>query len=136
MALLPNVLGKQAAKAAGAYEAWMVDESGRITEGTASNAWMVERDGTLVTRPAGPEILSGITRQTVLRLAKEAGMATAERPFTVAEAQNAAEAFATGTTILIKPVGRIDGKTVGDGSAGPVTRRLLDLYLAHMEKKR
>jgi D-alanine transaminase len=131
ISLLPNVLGKQQAIEAGAYEAWMTDEEGRITEGTSSNAWIVV-DGTLVTRQADRAILNGITRRAVLRIAAEHGIAFVERPFTVAEAIGASEAFTTSTTALLKPVIRIGADIVGDGRVGPLTSRLLDFYIDHM----
>lgn len=131
ISLLPNVLGKQQAVEAGAYEAWMTDEEGRVTEGTSSNAWIVA-DGTLVTRQADRAILNGITRRTVLRIAADHGIAFVERPFTAAEAIGASEAFTTSTTALLKPVVRIGEKAVGDGRTGPLTSRLLDYYIDHM----
>ena len=131
VSLLPNVLGKQQAIEASAYEAWMTDEEGRITEGTSSNAWIVV-DGTLVTRQADRAILNGITRRAVLRIAAEHGIAFVERPFTVAEAIAASEAFTTSTTALLKPVIRIGKDIVGDGRVGPLTSRLLDFYIDHM----
>lgn len=131
VSLLPNVLGKQQAIEAGAYEAWMTDEEGRITEGTSSNAWIVV-DGTLVTRQADRAILNGITRRAVLRIAAEHGIAFVERPFTVAEAIGASEAFTTSTTALLKPVIRIGKDIVGDGRVGLLTSRLLDFYIDHM----
>ena len=133
VSLLPNVLGKQHAVAAGAYEAWLVDDAGRITEGTASNAWIVTRTGELVTHPADRAILGGVTRIVVIELARAMSLAVAERPFAVAEAKQAAEAFLTSTTSFVKPVVRIDGVAIGDGGIGPVSARLLDAYLAHVE---
>ena len=132
VALLPNVLARQQAVEAGAYEAWMVDGDGLVTEGTASNAWIVTKDGTLVTRHVDTAILEGITRRAVADLAAAQGLAMVERPFTVAEAQAAAEAFVTGTTSLVKPVVRIDDAPVGDGQPGPLTTRLLAWYAQHM----
>lgn len=131
ISLLPNVLGKQQAVEAGAYEAWMTDEEGRVTEGTSSNAWIVA-DGTLVTRQADRAILNGITRRAVLRIAADHNIAFAERPFTAAEAIGASEAFTTSTTALLKPVVTIDGNVVGDGRVGSLTSRLLDFYIDHM----
>jgi D-alanine transaminase len=133
ISLLPNVLGKQQAVEAGAYEAWMTDEDGRITEGTSSNAWIVA-DRTLVTRQADRAILNGITRRTVLRIAADHGVAFVERPFTPAEAIGATEAFTTSTTALLKPVVRIGEAAVGDGHIGPLTSRLLDFYIDHMNE--
>ena len=130
--LLPNVMAKQAAKEDGAYEAWMVDDAGRITEGSSTNAWIVAADGTLVTREAGPAILNGVTRMTLLRLAREAGLKVAERPFTLEEAKAAREAFLSSTTTWVLPVVSIDGVPVGNGHPGTQTRRMRALYQAAM----
>ena len=126
--LLPNCLGKQAAHEAGAYEAWQVDRDGRVTEGTSSNAWIVTADGRLVTRHLGNEILHGVTRRTVLAIAGEEGITLDERPFDVAEAKVAAEAFVTSATSFVTPVVRIDDTVIGSGRPGPLTRRLLAWY--------
>lgn len=135
VSLIANVLAKQAAKEKGAYEAWLIDEKGRVTEGSASNAWIVTAKGEIVTRHLDESILAGTTRAAVLALAAAEGMKFVERGFTVAEALKAREAFATGATTLVKPVVGIDGKKVGTGKPGPVALRLLDLYLAHMDGK-
>jgi D-alanine transaminase len=127
IALLPNVLGKQQAVEAGAFEAWMVDDDGFVTEGTSTNAWIVTRKGELVTHQADTSILHGVTRAVVLEAAGGAGLEVVERPFTVAEAKRAAEAFLTSTTSAVMPVVRIDGAPVGDGKPGAVTRRLMQL---------
>lgn len=134
VALVANVLGKQAAIDAGAYEAWMVDGDGFVTEGTTSNAWIVTAAGELITRQADAAILSGITRHAVLALASEPELRMVERPFSVAEAKAAAEAFLTSTTALVKPVVAIDDATVGSGGIGPYTERLLNLYLQHLNR--
>ena len=126
--LLPNCLAKQQAQEAGAYEAWQVDADGSVTEGTSSNAWIVTADGRLVTRHLGNEILHGVTRRTILAIAAEEGVKLEERPFDVAEACAAAEAFVTSATSFVTPVVRIDDTVVGDGSPGPLTRRLLAWY--------
>jgi D-alanine transaminase len=133
VALLPNILGKQRARESGAFEAWQVDRDGMVTEGTSTNAWIVTKAGELVTRQTGHAILNGITRLALLDLAREEGVTLAERPFSVAEAQAAREAFLTSTTSLVLPVVRIDDETVGDGKPGPLGRRLLALYAAHAE---
>ncbi|MFN3075744.1 MAG: D-amino-acid transaminase [Alphaproteobacteria bacterium] len=132
--LLPNVLGKQTAKEAGAFEAWMVRENGHVSEGTSSNAWIVTPSGELVTHPAGPAILSGITREAVLEVAATLKLPLVERPFTVAEAQAAAEAFLTSTTNFVMPVIRIDGRPVGSGKPGPITRKLWHGYVARLDR--
>jgi len=126
--LLAASLMKQAAKEAGADDAWMV-EDGFVTEGTSNNAYIVTRAGVIVTRQLSNAILHGITRASVLRLAAEAQMAVEERPFTIAEAQDAAEAFYTSASAFVTPVVAIDGAPVGDGKPGPVAKRLREIYL-------
>ena len=128
ISLLANLLAKQQAAEAGCREAWLVDEAGRVTEGSASNAYIVDGEGRLVTHPLGPRILGGITRSVVLELAREAGIEVVERPFTLEEAKRAREAFLTSTTSLLLPVTRIDEQVVANGVPGSVTRRLARLY--------
>lgn len=135
VALLANVLGKQRAVEAGAYEAWQATAAGEITEGASTNAWMVTREGRVVTHPPGPRILSGVTRLTVLRLAAESQIAVEERPFTVSELKTAREAFLTSTSSHVLPVTSVDGARIGDGRPGPVTMRLRELYLAALEPR-
>lgn len=128
IALLPNCMGKQQAHEAGAYEAWLIDADGLVTEGTSSNAWIVTAEGELVTRHLGNEILHGITRRTVMAIAMEEGLSPEERAFTVAEAKRAREAFVTSATSFVTPVVRIDDAVLGDGRPGPLSRRLLGWY--------
>ena len=130
--LLPNCLAKQAAAEAGAYEALQVDGEGNVTEGTSSNAWIVARDGKLVTRHLSNDILHGVTRRTILAIATEEGVAFEERPFTLEEALEAQEAFVTSATSFVTPVVEIDGGRIGDGKPGPLTRRLLAWYRDYM----
>jgi D-alanine transaminase len=122
--LLPNVLGKQQARAAGAFEAWQVDTEGMVTEGASTNAWIVTEDGALMTRPADHAILNGVTRQVILRQATEFGLRLVERPFSLGQAKSATEAFLTSTTSLVLPVTRIDEVPIGDGRPGPVAQGL------------
>lgn len=131
IALLPNVLGKERARAAGAYEAWQVDREGQVSEGTSTNAWIVTSDGTVVTRQADSAILNGVTRLAVFEIIRREGYGLVERPFTVAEAKAAREAFLTSTTADLLPVVRIDGDPIGSGVPGPLSRRLREFYLAH-----
>jgi D-alanine transaminase len=131
VALLPNVLGKQQAREAGAFEAWQVDRDGRITEGTSTNAWIVTGDGAVVTRAADHAILNGVTRLAVLDIIAREGCRLVERPFTVTEARAADEAFLTSTTSDLLPIVRIDNAPVGDGRPGPLSLKLRDAYLAH-----
>jgi D-alanine transaminase len=132
VALIANVLGKQQAREAGAFEAWQVDAAGQVTDGTSTNAWIVTADGTVVTRAAEHAILNGVTRLAVLDIIRQQGCRLAERPFTVAEAKAAREAFLTSTTSDLLPVVRIDGDPVGEGRPGPLSRQLRAAYLAHV----
>lgn len=132
ISLLPNVLAKQDARERGAYEAWMIDDEGFVTEGSSTNAWIVDADGHAVTRDLGHHILSGITRGTVIRLARENGIEVVERPFTLAEAKASPEAFLTSTTSFVRAVVGIDGSAVGDGHCGPITLKLRRLYLDYL----
>jgi D-alanine transaminase len=120
--LLPNVLAKQEALDAGAQDA-ILHRDGTVTECSASNI-MIVKDGAVVTHPADNWILHGVTRGVVLRLARASEIETIERAFTVEELLNADEAFITGTTVEVTPVVAVDGQAIGNGSPGPVTRRL------------
>jgi len=122
--LLPASLAKEAARAEGAREAWFVDASGHVTEGASSNAWIVDREGRLVTRPAGNDILRGVTRTTLIDLIAREGLVLDERVFTVAEAKAAREAFITSAGGTVMPVVRIDGSPVGNGAPGLLSLRL------------
>ena len=128
--LLYPSFAKMEARAKGADDAWLV-EDGFVTEGTSNNAYIVTRDGTIVTRNLSHDILHGITRASVLRLAAESQMKIEERPFTIAEAQAAAESFITAASTFVCPVVEIDGVKVGSGKPGPVAKRLREIYLAN-----
>jgi D-alanine transaminase len=134
--LLPNVLAKQKAKLAGAYEAWFVDPDGTVKEGASTNAWIVTRDGKLVTRPAESGILRGITRTTLFDLAAKLGLQIEERGFTVAEAKAAREAFITAATTVVMPVVAIDGEPVANGHPGSIALSLRDGFFDVAEKTR
>ncbi|MFM9940932.1 MAG: D-amino-acid transaminase [Hyphomicrobiaceae bacterium] len=122
--LLPASLAKEAARAEGAEDAWFVDANGYVTEGASANAWIVDREGRLVTRQLDSGILPGVTRRTLLDLLAREGIALVERPFTVEEAKAAREAFITSATSLVMPVVTIDGTTVGNGAPGLLSQRL------------
>ena len=124
ISLLPNVLAKQAAKERGAQEAWLVDAQGYVTEGSASNAWIVLTDGTIVTRQADRSILRGVTRTSLVDVIQQLGYRLEQRSFAVAEALEAAEAFLTGATTLVTPINSIDGTPIGSGKPGPVALKL------------
>ena len=127
--LIPNALAKQKARAAGAAEAWFVDELGFVTEGASSNAWIVDGEGRLRTRDTNANILRGVTRNSLLEVIRRDGLEVDERPFTPAEALAAKEAFITGAGTLVLPVIAVDGKPVGEGKPGPVAARLRRLYI-------
>ncbi|WP_421998687.1 D-amino-acid transaminase [Reyranella sp.] len=129
VALLPNVLAKQAARESGAYEAWLIDGQGNVTEGASTNAWIVTRDGELVTRATDNGILAGITRQTLKSMASDLQLKLVERPFSLEEAKQAREAFITSATSFVTPVVKIDGAPVADGKVGPTARRLREEYV-------
>lgn len=133
VALLPNVLAKQTAREQGAREAWLVDSQGRITEGSSSNAWIVSRDGKLITHPLGQDILPGITRSVVIDMIKAQGLTFEERSFTVEEAYEAREAFITSASQIVLPVVSIDGRPVGNGAPGLVTSTLRRDYHRYAE---
>ncbi|SEN32160.1 D-alanine transaminase [Loktanella fryxellensis] len=130
--LLYPSMGKMMAKAAGVDDAWMVEED-TVTEGTSNNAYIV-KGNTIVTRQRDHDILHGITRAAVLRFAAEAQMKIEERPFTIAEAQEADEAFITSASTFVMPVVEIDGVAVGAGKPGPVAARLREIYLEESRK--
>ncbi len=127
--LLPNVLAKQAAREVGAYESWLVDELGLVTEGTSTNAWIIDANGVLRTRDTQANILRGCTRSTLMEIIKAEGIPFEERAFTVEEAKAAQEAFFTAAGAFVLPAISIDGTKIGTGKPGPVTRRLRQAYL-------
>ena len=133
IALLPNVLARQAAREQGAREAWFIDRDGLVTEGAASNAWIVTQEGKAVTRPADYAILRGISREVVLEALGAAGIPFEERAFRMEEALGAREAFITAASLLVMPVVRIDGHAIGDGKPGPVATTLRRAFHRHAE---
>jgi len=126
--LLAPSMAKQAAADAGADDAWMV-EDGFVTEGTSNNAYIVNNQGAVITRHLGNEILAGITRRAVLRLAEEQDVKIEERPFTVDEAKAAREAFVTSASTFVCPVVKIDDQRIGNGAPGPLAKRLRQIYI-------
>jgi D-alanine transaminase len=128
VALLAQVLAKQAAAEAGAGEAWMI-EDGKVTEGGSSSAFILTQDDVLVTRQNSSSILPGCTRKAVVKLAEERQLRVEERPFTIEEALKAKEAFITSASSFVQPVVKIDGKAVADGKPGPMASRLREIYI-------
>ncbi|MET4103037.1 D-alanine transaminase [Roseovarius sp. MBR-78] len=130
--LLYPSMGKMMAKAAGADDAWMI-EDGHVTEGTSNNAYIV-KGRRIITRHLSNDILHGITRAAVLRFAREAQMQVEERAFTIDEAKAADEAFVTSASAFVMPVVEIDGAVIGAGTPGPVATRLREIYLEESRK--
>lgn len=136
ISLLANTLAKQVAVEAKAKEAWMVDKvSGFVTEGSSTNAYIVNEKGEVQTHPANESILGGVTRDSVIRAAKKNGIKVKEKPFTLAEAKKAREAFFTSTTAGVMPVVQIDKKKISNGKPGEVTKKLIDVYDDYMKRK-
>jgi D-alanine transaminase len=133
--LLPNVLARQKAKLAGAQEAWFVDADGIVKEGAATNAWIVTPEGRLVTRPAEFGILRGVTRNTVMDVARKLGLDVEERGFSVEEALAAREAFITAATMVVMPIVAIDGRPVANGHPGSVALSLREAFFDVAEKR-
>jgi D-alanine transaminase len=128
ISLLPNVLARQAARDAKVQEAWQIDESGLVTEGGATNAWIVDAKGRLRTRPADHDILNGIIRQVLIKLAPQLDIELCEEAFSLDEAIAAKECFSTASTMAVFPVVSIDGRKIGNGKPGPVALALADAY--------
>jgi len=124
VSLLPNAIARQKAKEAGANEAWFIDADGFVTEGAATTAWIVTKEGTLVTRPDGTGILPGITRRTAAAVANKQGLTVEERKFTVDEALCAREAFMTAASTVVMPIVEIDGKPIANGRPGSIATAL------------
>ena len=127
-ALLPNILAKSAARDAGAFEAWLVDAQGFVTEGSSTTAWIVDEQGRVITRGLSEAVLPGVTRRVMMKALAEAQIAVEERAFTLEEAGRAREAFISAATLGATPVVSIDGRKLGDGTPGPLTRRIQALY--------
>lgn len=132
IALLPNILAKQAAEEQGAYEAWQLDEKGYITEGSSSSAWIVNEQGVLITPPGSRAILNGITRLSLLQLAQDHQMKIEERAFHQDELKTAQEAFISSASNFCMPVVKVNDRKIGDGVPGPLGQKLLTAYLSFM----
>jgi D-alanine transaminase len=128
VALLAQVLAKQAAAEAGCQEAWMV-EDGKVTEGGSSSAFILTQDDVLVTRPNSSAILPGCTRKAVTKLAEERQLRVEERAFSVKEALAAKEAFVTSASLFVQAVVSVDGQSIANGKPGPITNRLREIYV-------
>ena len=125
--LLPNVLSKQLAVEKNAFESWLIDD-GNITEGSASNAWIIKNSNTIVTHPANNKILRGVTRDTIIKILKKNSFNIKEKPFNLIEAKNAKEAFLTSSTLSVLPVVKIDNYNISNGKPGDITKKIINLY--------
>ncbi len=134
--LLPNVLARQAAREAGALEAIFIDNDGMVTEGATTSVFIVRADGRVLTRPLSHDILPGCTRAALIARMAEAGVSIEEQAFSAEEMRGAAEVFITAATSFVKPITRLDGAIVGDGTPGPVARRLFALMASHVQGMR
>jgi len=132
ISLLPNVLARQSAAAAGCREAWLIDREGRVTEGSASNAYIVDSAGRLITHPLNERILGGVTRSVILQLARQDGIEVVEQPFSLEEAYAAREAALSSTSSWLLPVTSIDSRPISNGMPGHVVHRLMALYAGHL----
>lgn len=135
ISLLANVLAKQEATAKHTREAWLVKDNREVSEGAVSNAYIITKDGVLVTHPLDEQVLGGITRDVVLRLARAAGVPVEERAFNMVEVKSAQEAFITSTSANILPVVKVDDMLIGSGKPGPITQKLQQLYQAYIFKQ-
>jgi D-alanine transaminase len=133
--LLPNCMAKQAARERGAYEAILADEDGVVTEGSSTNVWIVSEGGALVTRPPSNEILNGVTRLEIIKLAAAEGIRFEERAFTLEELRRAREVFVTSASSFVMPVTEVDERPVANGKPGAIAGKLRAAYLRHMEKQ-
>ena len=125
--LLPNVLAKQEAVQKGAFETLLIDK-GLITEGSASNAWIIQKGNKIITHPVNNKILNGITRQTLIKILKKNNYSVIEKPFNLVQAKNAREAFLTSSTMSVLPIIKIDNFFLSNGKPGETTKKIIDLY--------
>jgi D-alanine transaminase len=133
VSLLPNVLAKQEAKDNDAYEAFQVDDEGMVTEGSSTNAWIVDNNGKVITRPVSNDILAGITRASLLKELEKKGIETELRSFSVEELQNAREVFLTSSTSYVLPVVKVDNHVIGNGNPGSISVTLREIYRNFMD---
>ncbi|MDF2368738.1 D-amino-acid transaminase [Sneathiella sp.] len=134
VSLLPNVLAKQKAKENGAYEAFQVDEDGMVTEGSSTNAWIVSKEGKIVTRPTSNSILAGITRASLIRELEKNGIELELRSFSVEELYSAREVFLTSSTSYVLPVIKVDDRVIGNGHPGLISQKLRTIYEKFMSE--
>jgi branched-chain amino acid aminotransferase len=105
----------------------LLNNKNEVSEGSGANLFIV-RDGTLITNDLEASILPGITRDSVLRIARDSGVPVDIRPITLIDLELAEEVFFSGTAVEITPIKEVDGRTVGDGKPGPITRKLQQIF--------
>lgn len=135
ISLLPNILARKKSDKPGLRETWLVNDKGIVTEGSSTNAFIVDKSGKVITHPADNKILGGVTRDVLLQLAREHQITIEERGFTEKELSSAAEAFITSTSNFVLPVTKINDKPVGNGKVGAITKRLMEIYDAHLDNE-
>ncbi|MEH6405027.1 MAG: D-amino-acid transaminase [Sneathiella sp.] len=133
VSLLPNILAKQEAVEKGAYEAFQFDEAGFVTEGSSTNAWIIDQNGTLITRPTSHSILSGITRASLLNLLEKRDIKIELRAFSVEELKSAREVFLTSSSSYVQPVVKVDDRVIGNGEPGSISLELRSIFKAYLE---
>lgn len=129
--LTANVLAKQAAREKGAAEAFLIRD-GMLTEGASTTVWVVDAEGRLRTRHLDHSVLPGCTRGALIAELQAEGITFEERAVSEQELRTAREAFITSATSFVRPITRLDAVPVGDGTVGPVTRRLFDIFARHV----
>lgn len=133
--LLPNILAKQNAFEKGALEAWLIDD-GYITEGSASNAWIIQNSNKIITHPVNNKILNGITRQILIKILKKNNFLVIEKPFNLIQAKNSKEAFLTSSTMSVVPIIKIDNFYISNGKPGETTKKIIKLYNYHINQEK
>ncbi|MGB7404878.1 MAG: D-amino-acid transaminase [Pacificimonas sp.] len=135
VALLPNVLAKQAAREADAYEAIMVADDGVVTEGSSTTVWMVDADGAIVTRGLSNAILPGSKRRRLMTMFADDGREVVERTYTLDELRAAREVWLTSASSPVMPVICVDSRDIGDGTVGPMAARACKLMWEEVERQ-
>ena len=135
ISLLPNILARKKSDKPGLRETWLVNDKGIVTEGASTNAFIIDKNGKVITHPADNRILGGVTRDVLLQLAREHQITIEERGFTETELASASEAFITSTSNFVMPVTKIDDKPVGNGKVGAITKRLMEIYDSHLDNE-
>lgn len=132
-ALLAASMSKEKALSAGFDDAWLLDSNNLITEGTSNNAWIINQDGSLQTRPPSYDILNGITRRSIMALAQKKNIPVIEKAFSLEEAYAAQAAFISSASACIKPIVQINDQKIADGQVPPIAQEIANLYHQFLE---